>query len=153
MPSLYGEILEMIVESGFLEEFHTRLLEKYRLNDSLWISKKHLMDWVKLPSKGRNTTMLLQEFEKRFTRLSTLDRTVLDTGKVLLFVKAVDVGYREKVGLLLEDDDRLITDWDAVKRVCSRFDKRREWTVEGSLSGQAFPRREVYVVGTSRGLE
>ena len=152
-PSLYGEILEMIAESGFWEEFETRLLEKYGLDDSLRISKKDLMDWVELPGKGRNTTTLLQEFEKRFARLSTLDRAVLDTSKVLLFLKAVDVRDREKVGLLLEDDDGLITDWAAVKRVCSRFDKRREWTAEGSSSDQSFPRREVDVVGTSRGPE
>ena len=83
----------MIAESGFWEELETRLLEKYGINDSLRISKKDVMDWVELPGKGRNITTLLQEFEKRFARLSTLDRTGLDTSKVLLFLKAVDVRY------------------------------------------------------------
>ena len=78
---------------------------------------------------------------------------MLDTSKVLLFLKAVDVRDQEKVGLLVEDDVGLMMDWAAVKRVCSRFDKRREWIAEGSSSGQAFPRREVDVMGTSRGLE
>ena len=64
--SLYGDILEMIAESGFWEEFETKLLEKYGLDDSLQKSKKDLMDWVELRSKERNTTTLLQEFEKCF---------------------------------------------------------------------------------------
>ena len=65
-PSLYREILEMIAESSFWEEFETKLLEKYGLDDSLQKSKKDLMDWVELRSKERNTTTLLQEFEKCF---------------------------------------------------------------------------------------
>ena len=77
----------MIAESGFWEEFETRLLEKYGLDDSLRISKKDLMDWVELPGKGRNTTTLLQEFEKHFAQLSSLDRTVLEIIKVLLFLR------------------------------------------------------------------
>ena len=40
----------------------------------------------------------------------TLDRIVLDTSKVLLFVKSVDVLNHEKVGLLLETDEGLIAD-------------------------------------------
>ena len=43
-------------------------------------------------------------------QLSTLDRTVLNTSKVLLFIKAVDAQDKEKVGLLLETDDRLMID-------------------------------------------
>ena len=78
--------------------------------------------------------MLLQEFEKRFARLSTLDRTVLETSRVLLFVKSVDALDKEKVGPLLETDKGLTTDWAVVKRVCSRFDKRRDWS-DGSTSG------------------
>ena len=77
---------------------------------------------------------LLREFETRFARLSALDRTVLDTSRVLLFVKAVDALDREKVGLLLETDEGLTTDWAVVKGVCSRFDKRREWSDEGLLA-------------------
>ena len=34
--------------------------------------------------------MLLREFEERLARLSALDRTILDTSRVLLFVKSVD---------------------------------------------------------------
>ena len=53
--------------------------------------------------------MLLREYEERFTRLSVLDRTVLDTSRVLLFVKFVDVQDREQVGILLDTDEGLAT--------------------------------------------
>ena len=49
------------------------------MDDSFRMTKKDLMDWVELPRKGRNTITILQEFEDRFARLSTLNRTVLDT--------------------------------------------------------------------------
>jgi hypothetical protein len=48
------------------------------------------MEWVETPGKGRSASALLREFEDRFVRLSTLDRMVLDTSRVLLFVKLVD---------------------------------------------------------------
>ena len=82
------------------------------------------MEWVETPEKGRNALVLLREFEERFVRLSALDRTILDTSCVLLFVKLVDARDREQVGLLLETDDGLTADWAVVKRVCGRFDKR-----------------------------
>ena len=135
-PSIHTEVLEIQADCRNWEEFEERIFEKYGLDDSLRISKMDLMEWVELPGKGRNTTTLLQEFERRFARLSALDRTVLDTSKVLLFIKAVDSRDREKVGLLLETDDGLTTDWAMVKRVCSRFDKRREWNDGSPSSGQ-----------------
>ena len=54
--------------------------------------------------------MLLREFEECFARLSALDMTVLDTSRVLLFVKVVDVRDREQVVLLLETDNGLTAD-------------------------------------------
>ena len=86
--------------------------------------------------------MLLQEFERRFARLSTLDRTMLDTSRVLLFVKSVNALDRGSVGLLLEKDDGMTANWAVVKRVCNRFDKRREWGDEGpSTSGPVVARK------------
>ena len=49
--------------------------------------KRDFMVWVETPDKGRNASVLLREFEERFACLSALDRTVLDTSRVLLFVK------------------------------------------------------------------
>ena len=87
------------------------------------MSKRELMEWVELPEKGWNKTVLLQEFEKR---------TMLNTSKVLLFINSVNPQDQEKVKLLLEMDKGLTTDWMVVKRVCSCFDKRREWNDESS---------------------
>mgnify|MGYP000350157927 FL=1 len=33
---------------------------------------------------------------------------------------------------MLETEDGLMADWAVVKRVCGRFDKRREWGDKGS---------------------
>ena len=60
------------------------------------------MEWIETHGKGRNTSALLQEFERRFARMSALDRTMLDTSNVLLLIKIVDLLDRERVGLLLE---------------------------------------------------
>ena len=43
MPSLHGEILEMIAER-LLEEFVRGLLEEYGLDDSLRMTEKDLLD-------------------------------------------------------------------------------------------------------------
>ena len=62
-----------------------------------------------------------------------LDQTVLDTSKVLLFVKSVDVLDCEKVGLFLETDEGLMVDWVVVKRVCGHFDKQHDWNDAGAV--------------------
>ena len=80
------------------------------------------MEWVELPEKGTNT--------------KTLEQTVLDTSKVLLFIKSADLRDREKVGLLLETNVGLTTIWAMVKRVCNCFNKGHEWNGKGiSLTG------------------
>ena len=84
------------------------------------------MEWIETPGKGQNTSALLQVFQRRFARLSALDQTMLDTSKVLLFVKLVDLLDRDNVGLLLETDEGLTANWATVKGVYSRIDKRRD---------------------------
>ena len=49
-----------------------------------------------------------------------------DTSKVLLFIKSVDPLDRANVGLLLDMNDGLMTNWTVVKGVCNRFDKQQE---------------------------
>ena len=93
---------------------------------------KEFMDWVKSLDKDQGMSTLLQEFEKRFSRISAQDRTMLDTSKVLLIVNLVDLLDRKKVGLLLEMDEGLTTDCDVVKRVYDHFDKRCDWNDVGS---------------------
>ena len=91
MLGIHAEVLEVRAESKTWDEFEGRLLEKYGLDDVLWLLKKDFIEWVETPGKGRNSSVLLWEFEERFARLSALDRTVLDTSRVLLFVKAMVV--------------------------------------------------------------
>ena len=51
---------------------------------------------------------------------------MLDTSKVLLFVKSFDLLDRDNVGLLLGTNDGLTVDWAMVKGVCLRIDKRKD---------------------------
>ena len=64
-PSTHAEVLEVQADCHNWADFEARLLEKYGFDDSLQLSKKDFMDWVESPDKGRNTSTLLQEFEKR----------------------------------------------------------------------------------------
>jgi hypothetical protein len=145
MPSIYAEVLEVRNGSRTWEEFEGALLEKYGHDDALRLSKRDFMEWVEKPRKGRSASALLREFEERFQRLSALDLAVLDTSRVLLFVKSVDARDWEKVGLLLETDDRLTVDWAVMKRVCGCFDRRRDWAEEDSVGAWAAAMRKVQV--------
>ena len=48
--------------------------------------------------------------------------------------QSVDMDDREKVGLLLEMDEGLTTDWDVMKRVYNQFDKQHKWNDARSSS-------------------
>ena len=120
MSSIHAEMLEVRAECHTWEEFEGRLLEKYELDDTLRLSKRNFMKWVESSGKGRNASVLLREFEEHFARLSVLDRTILDTSRVLLFIKSVDERDRDQVGSLLETEDGLTADWAVVKRVCGQ---------------------------------
>ena len=108
-PGIHVEVLEVRAERWTWDEFEGRLLEKYELHDVLRLSKRDFMEWVETPEKGRNASVLLGEFEERFARLSALDKTVLDTSRVMLLIKYVDLRDHEQVGLLLEANDGLTT--------------------------------------------
>ena len=43
----------------------------------------------------------LQEFNKRFTCVVVVDKTILDSSNVLLFLKSMDVKYSRDFGVLL----------------------------------------------------
>ena len=68
------------------------------------------MNLVESTNKELSVSATLHEFEQRFDHLPALDQTILDSRKVLLFIKAVDVKARRDLKLLLEDDDGLISD-------------------------------------------
>ena len=71
--------------------------------------------------------------------------------KVLLFLKSIDSLDWEKVGLLLETDDELTTNWTVVKGVCSHFDKQQEENNEGTSSVGPTTRRMIGEVPTRLG--
>ena len=50
----------------------------------------------------------------------------MDSTKVLLFIKLVDVDDRRDLKLLLEDDDGVISEWAAVRRACGSFDTHQQ---------------------------
>ena len=130
--SIHTEVIEVQAGCRDWADFAERILEQYNFDDSLRLSKKAFMDWVDNPSKGRKTSTLLQEFESQFARVSTLDQTMLDTSKVLLFVKSFDLLDRDNVDLLLETNDDLTVDWAVVKGVCGRINKHKDWKEKGS---------------------
>jgi hypothetical protein len=120
MSGIHAEVLEVRAESRTWEEFEGRLLEKYGLDDALQLSKWDFIEWVETPEKGRNASVLLWEFEERFAHLSALNRAVLDTSRVRLFVKSVDVRDREKVSFLLETDDELMANGTSINSIAFR---------------------------------
>ena len=72
-PSIYTEMIEIQADFRDWADLLGRILERYNYDESLQLSKKDIMYWVDNPGKGQNSSTLLQEFESRFTRLSTLD--------------------------------------------------------------------------------
>jgi hypothetical protein len=115
------------------------------------VNLREFMEWVEMPGKERSASVLFRELQERFARLSTLDRMVLDTSHVLLFVKSVDARDREKIfGLLLETDNGLTADWAVVKRVCGCFDKRRDWAETDSVGAGAATTKKVKATPTAR---
>ena len=62
--SIDTELFEVQAHCRNWSEFEGRLLERYDFDDSLRLSKREFMEWVKLPGKAHNTSTLLQEFEK-----------------------------------------------------------------------------------------
>mgnify|MGYP000656833638 CR=1 FL=1 len=90
-PGMHAVVLKVQARCRTWGEFEVQLLEKYGLDDTLRLSKRDFMEWVETPGKGRNVLAVIREFEEYFAQLSTLDRSILDTSHVLLFVKAVDV--------------------------------------------------------------
>ena len=114
--SLYSRVLELQEANLEWSSFEQSLLEEYGFGGSSRMTKKDLMDWVDSTNKELNASAMLHEFEQRFDCLPALDQTILDSSKVLLFIKSVDVKDRRDLELLLENDEGLISNWAALKR-------------------------------------
>ena len=57
-PSIHAEVLEVQASCQKWEEFEGRLLERYKFDDSLRLSKREFLEWCDNPGKGRNTSTL-----------------------------------------------------------------------------------------------
>ena len=68
------------------------------------------MNWVDSPNKMLSANATFQELEERFGRLSTVNQTIIDSTKVLLFIKVADMKDQMELGLLLENEHDLIMD-------------------------------------------
>ena len=75
------------------------------------------MDWVDKEDKKISVMELLKEFETHYNQLMTTKRTLLEQEKVILFLKASNRSYREKLVAFLEDwttPTSLVSDWNRV---------------------------------------
>ena len=85
-----------------------------------------------------SASRVYNEFDQMFNHLPTTDQRLLEEDKSLYFLKVVDMKDRRELGTLLKDDTQangLVTYWIAVKRVCSRLNKRRQWVDDTDLAG------------------
>ena len=55
------------------------------------------MDCMDSPNKMFSASATFQKFEQRFGQLSTLDQTILDSTKVLLFLQEIDTKDRSEL--------------------------------------------------------
>ena len=62
-PSIHAEVPEKQADCRSWLELKERLLERYGFDDLLRLLKE-LMEWVESLGKGRNTSVLIQEFER-----------------------------------------------------------------------------------------
>ena len=58
-PSIHAKVLKVQADCRNWQDFEGQLLKRYGLDDLLRLSKRELMEWVELPRKGRNTSVLL----------------------------------------------------------------------------------------------
>ena len=57
------------------------------------------------------SSAIFQAFNLRFDFLSSLEKTILDSTKVILFLKATNMKDRREFGLFLENKDGITIDW------------------------------------------
>jgi hypothetical protein len=128
--NLHTRILALVAASTTWEVFERQWISDYAIKDSTRMTQRDLNARVESTRKNMSTSAICNESERRFARLSALDQVLLTSAKVLVFLKAVDSQYRETLGALLEDvsgPNGLNADWAEVKKICSRFNMRRQW--------------------------
>ena len=137
-PNIHAEVIEVQAAFQRWEEFKGRLRERYGFDDSLRLSKQEFME-------GREPGEREEYISAPLGVRKAMDWTVLDTSRVLLFIKSVHALDREKVVFLLETDEGLKNDWVVVKGVCSCFNKWCEWSDErrGPVGSRPYNREKA----------
>ena len=135
---LRNRVSELATSSNDWVAFEQALLNEYMLGDTIRASRRSFLDWVDKEDKKISVMELLKEFEARYNQLTTTERTLLEQEKVILFLKASDRSYREKLVAFLEDwttPTGLVSDWNRVHEACNRISKRAQWCEDLSIAG------------------
>ena len=135
-PGIRERIIEIQNEYATWAEFEKALLAEYMLEDASRMTRHALMMWIEKKGKNLSTSGVYSEFDQKYNRLPSVDQRVLDGDKVILFLKAVDAKDRRELDNFLEDETQpngLVADWAAVKKACSRLDKRRQREEENNM--------------------
>ena len=135
---LRNRVSELATSSNDWVAFEQALLNEYMLGDTIRASRRSFLDWVDKEDKKISVMELLKEFETRYNQLTTTERTLLEQEKVILFLKASDRSYREKLVAFLEDwttPTGLVSDWNRVHEACNRISKRAQWCEDLSIAG------------------
>ena len=136
--SLRNRVSELATSSNDWVAFEQALLNEYMLGDTIRASRRSFLNWVDKEEKKISVMELLKEFEARYNQLTTTERTLLEPEKVMLFLKASDRSYREKLVSFLEDwttPTGLVSDWNRVHEACNRISKRAQWCEDLSIAG------------------
>jgi hypothetical protein len=145
-PGIRERIMEIQNEHATWAEFEKVLLADYMLEDASRMTGHTLMNWIEKKGKNLCASGVYADFDQKYNLLPSADQRVLDGDKVLLFLKAVDTKDRRELRSLLEDDTQpngLVADWAAVKKACSRLDKRRQWLEEAFVESPQLWRRKA----------
>ena len=145
-PGIRERVVEIQNEHATWVEFEKALLAEYMLEDASRMTRHTLMTWIEKRGKNLCASGVYAEFDQKYNRLPSLDQRVLDGDKVLLFLKAVDAKDRRELGNFLEDETQpsgLVADWAAVKKACSRLDKRRQREEETNMESPQSWRMKV----------
>jgi hypothetical protein len=129
-------IMEIQNEHATWAEFEKALVAEYMVEDASRMTRHTLMNWIEKKGKNLCASGVYAEFDQKYNRLLSVDQRILNGDKILLFLKAVDTKDRRELGSLLEDETQpngLVVDWAAVKKACSRLDKRRQWIEEANV--------------------
>ena len=87
---MHGQIMTLQDGNTTWVAFKEALLNAFSLDDSTKVTRRGFEDWV-AGRKSLSIMNILAEFEERYNKLSTRNRTLFQPDKVMLFLQAVDI--------------------------------------------------------------